>query len=136
NGGICVDGTCDCQTGFTGQFCEDSIPPAARQVRAWINLDGGGNPITIGVSIPEEMLSNLGSLPGLTSIKLPDGASTTLFNHIYFGWESHGHPPFWFDPHFDFHFMMISETERQSIPSGTETIPVADPYKPQNYATN
>ncbi len=137
NGGICVDGTCDCPTGFTGQFCEDSILPTGRQVRTWINLDGQGNPITVGISIPEEMLINLPPLGQLTSIKLPTGASTTLFDHVFLGWVSSGHGPFWIIPHFDIHFMMVSETERESVTSGTEGgSPLADPYIPQDYVTH
>jgi hypothetical protein len=63
------------------------------------------------------------------------------FDHISLDWNPVGHePPGIYDlPHFDFHFYMISHTERESItPTDTQfvtkgtTLPAAE-YIPQGY---
>ncbi|HEX8843219.1 MAG TPA: DUF5602 domain-containing protein [Pyrinomonadaceae bacterium] len=93
------------------------------QVRSWVSLDGRGNPTAIGLTFNESVLSNLPKEPppGLEgtelSLALPPEAAATAFNHVRMDWNPHGHPPekIYDVAHFDFHFYMITEEERNGI---------------------
>jgi hypothetical protein len=106
-----------------GTFVGETKPLGKGQVRSWISLDGNGNPTAIGVTFDEAALSNLPTEPPPgaegteISLALPSQASSTAFNHVGLWWNPHGHPPekIYDVAHFDFHFYMISEQERNGI---------------------
>jgi hypothetical protein len=93
------------------------------KVRSWVSLDADGNPTAIGLTFNEEALATLpqeapmGMEGTEVSLLLPSQASRTAFNHIGLDWNPHGHPPekIYDVPHFDFHFYMITEQQRNGI---------------------
>jgi hypothetical protein len=93
------------------------------QVRSWVSLDGNGNPTAIGLTFDEEVLSTVPMEPqpgdGWTevSLALPAQVSKTAFKHIGLNWNPQGHQPakIYDTAHFDFHFYMIEEEERNRI---------------------
>jgi len=106
-----------------GTFVGETKPLGKGQVRSWVTLDGSGNPTAIGVTFGEAALSTLPTEPPPgaegteLSLALPSQAASTAFNHVGLDWNPQGHPPekVYDVPHFDFHFYMISEQERNGI---------------------
>jgi hypothetical protein len=107
----------------TVTFVGESKPLGKGQVRSWVMLDGSGNPTAIGLTFNEAALSSLPAEPPPgaegteISLALPSQAARTAFNHVGLWWNPHGHPPekIYDTAHFDFHFYMISEQERNGI---------------------
>ena len=95
----------------------------AGQARSWVRLDRAGNPTAVGVTLSENALLELPKEPppgeeGIgISLGLPAQASRTAFKHIWLNFNPHGHPPakIYDVAHFDFHFYMISDAEREAI---------------------
>lgn len=89
-------------------------------VRSYVTLDDG-EPTAIGLTFSEAALTNLpaGNEHGTHEVVLALPAETAVapYNHISFDWNPQGHePPGVYDrPHFDIHFYMISEAERDAI---------------------
>jgi hypothetical protein len=96
----------------------------------WLQLDRNGKPERLAITLNEEVLNsvpvedaNANHAGGHThgnNIILPlhAKASITPFKHVGLDWNPSGHEPagVYTRPHFDFHFYMISETERLTIP--------------------
>jgi hypothetical protein len=88
-----------------------------------VRLDRDGNPVAVGVTLSEDALRELPKEPppgeeGIgISLELPAEASRTAFKHIWLNFNPHGHPPekIYDVAHFDFHFYMISDAEREAI---------------------
>lgn len=95
----------------------------AGQARSWVRVDRNGNPTAVGVTLSEGALQELPKEPppgeeGIgISLGLPKQASRTAFKHIWLNFNPHGHPPakIYDVAHFDFHFYMISDAEREAI---------------------
>jgi hypothetical protein len=106
-----------------GTFVGETKPLGKGQVRSWVTLDANGNPTAIGLTFGEAALSNLPAEPPPgeegteVSLALPTQAATTAFNHVGLWWNPHGHPPekIYDVAHFDFHFYMITQGERNGI---------------------
>jgi hypothetical protein len=95
----------------------------AGQARSFVRVGPDGKPTAIGVTFSEAALEGLPKEPppgeegiGIT-FALPPQASATAFKHIWLNYNPHGHPPekIYDVPHFDFHFYMISDAEREGI---------------------
>lgn len=107
----------------TVTFVGESKPLGEGQVRSWVTLDAGGNPTAIGLTFNEKALNGLPQempkgVEGMEiSLALPKEASATAFKHIAMYWNPQGHPPekVYDVPHFDFHFYMITEQQRNGI---------------------
>ncbi|MDT4896937.1 MAG: hypothetical protein QOH25_2014 [Acidobacteriota bacterium] len=101
----------------------ETKPLGLGQVRSWVSLDRNGNPTAIGLTFSEAALSALptepppGELGTEISLALPAEASRTAFKHIGLNWNPNGHVPvkIYDTAHFDFHFYMIAEAERNAI---------------------
>ena len=101
----------------------DTKPLGKGQVRSWVSLDQKGNPTAIGLTFSEAALSTMptepppGELGTEISLGLPAEASSTAFKHIGLNWNPNGHVPvkIYDTAHFDFHFYMIGEDERNGI---------------------
>lgn len=105
------------------------ITGEARQVGngsawTWVESGANGTPVRIGVTFTEAALSGLPTeLPDTGTkdwehpLPLPAQAAVAPFTHVTMNWNPHGHiPPGVYDvPHFDFHFYIISPTEREKI---------------------
>lgn len=93
----------------------------------WIQFDKNDTPLRIAIAIDADAMSSLD--PGGehngghthangVSLAFHPKAALTPFKHALLDWNPNGHEPAGiFDlPHFDFHYYMTSETERQAIP--------------------
>ncbi len=98
--------------------------------RSFVTLDGAGAPTAIGVTISEDALASLPATEAPTVLPLPaQAASATVFDHLSLDWEPAGHEPagLYDRPHFDVHFYLISQAQRQAIGfAPDEPAPVAD----------
>jgi hypothetical protein len=95
----------------------------AGTARSWVRVDRNGNPTAVGVTLSEGALQELPKEPppgeeGIgISLALPEQAQRTAFKHVWLNFNPHGHPPakIYDVAHFDFHFYMISDAEREAI---------------------
>ncbi|MDX1752273.1 MAG: hypothetical protein R3259_03735 [Salinimicrobium sediminis] len=114
------------------------------KIRSFISLDDDDFPVEIGFIMTKEVFDNVEILPEFdiaTVFPLHQKAKeVTPFEHLALKW-SEGHPPAFFDPHFDFYFYMISNEERLSIPEYTPetedffTLYPPEGYMPEDYGT-
>ena len=81
-----------------------------------------GRPTALGVRVTETALASLpmDGLPpsGLeTVLRFPSDARVAPYDHVSFDWMPHGHEPdgIYTLPHFDVHFYMMTEAERDAI---------------------
>jgi hypothetical protein len=115
-------------------------------VRTYVTLDAAGHPIDVGVRMSREALDELPAddtvPPTMTMLDFPDQAADTVFDHVMFNWNSHGHEPapLFGKPHFDIHFYMTDTASVEAIaPSNPDFavkaahLPDAK-YVPQDYA--
>jgi len=113
---------------------------------AFETIDVSGKPIAIGLKMSEGALTGLQSEPPHdgdgweTIIPLPKEAATTGYDHIGIDWNPKGHIPkgIYDKPHFDFHFYMISQAEKEKITAKGEDLErahktPAPEYMPQGY---
>lgn len=106
--------------------------------RSWIRITHTGKPEEIGIEMTADALNGLAMDDHVTwDLPLHQKAkAVTPFDHINVNWNPHGHPPeiFFSAPHFDFHFYMISEEERMSIPAWSPaTDALFNNYPPPGY---
>jgi hypothetical protein len=95
-----------------------SIKVGNDSARTYVTLDTNGNPMAIGIAIDEEAIDGNGNTMSMTTLPLPNAANSKLpFKHVSMDWNPQGHEPLMFfsDPHFDFHFYTITESEMHSI---------------------
>jgi hypothetical protein len=92
--------------------------------RTWVQLDGDGNPVSLGITLTEDALNGLPNdvTPGLIwmveyVLALPSGIPDMPFDHVGVNWNPRGHVPdgIYNVPHFDFHFYTISPEARSRI---------------------
>lgn len=114
------------------------------KIRSFISIDEDNFPVEIGFIITQEVFDNVDILPGFdiaTAFALhPKAKEVTPFEHLALKW-SEGHPPAFFDPHFDLYFYMITNEERMAIPEYTPatedafTLLPPEGFMPANYGT-
>ena len=101
------------------------------KVYAFTKVDDSGKPVAIGVRMSEAALHGLQMEPPNkketsweTVIQLPKEAKATGYDHIGIDWNPKGHIPdgVYNRPHFDFHFYMISQKERDKITAKGEDL--------------
>jgi len=113
---------------------------------AFETIDVNGKPIAIGLRMSEAVLTGLQSEPPHdgtgweTIIPLPKKAATSGYDHIGIDWNPKGHIPngIYDRPHFDFHFYMISQAEKEKITAKGEDLArahkaPAPEYMPEGY---
>ncbi|ULQ55211.1 hypothetical protein KJS94_11215 [Flavihumibacter rivuli] len=91
---------------------------------AWIQTDKQGNPEKLGLTIDAAAYNSLPAEgeghnhSNSLSLKFAQNGPSTLFTHVLLDWNPEGHEPegVYDLPHFDFHFYLQSEAERQAIP--------------------
>jgi len=97
---------------------------------AFTTIDDTGKPTVIGLRISESAIEGLRTEPPEegtaweTIIPLPKEAAGTGYDHIGVDWNPRGHIPegVYSAPHFDFHFYMISQAERDKITAKGEDL--------------
>lgn len=115
-------------------------------VRSWVALDKDGKPTAIGVTITKDALNGLPQsfTPGVSGIEfllpLPQKAAVTGFDHIGLNWNPKGHDPegVYKVPHFDYHFYLISPSDRERITTRGEDLervrkPMPPEFVPEGY---
>ena len=104
----------------SGTFFGPTVPVASGSARTYVTLDRVGVPIELGLALTEAALIDLPAGAGEFVFDLPAQASATPFKHAVINWMPMGHPPamVYSVPHFDFHFYMISRSERDAIVLG------------------
>lgn len=113
---------------------------------AFATIDISGKPIIIGLRMSETALTRLQAEPPHdvtgweTIIPLPKEAATAGYDHIGIDWNPRGHIPngIYDSPHFDFHFYMISQAEKEKITAKGEDLArahksPAPEYMPKGY---
>lgn len=107
---------CDTNDDLTGRFLGDEQSLGNGIAVAFMEADDGV-PTAIGVMIEEEMLNALPHQEKELDLTLPAAIAHTPYNHVSFGWNPHGHEPagVYDVPHFDIHFYMMTEAERDAI---------------------
>lgn len=87
-------------------------------VQSWLKMDEAGKPQAIGFTFSEQAMNGLPPTSESTVVALPDQAITlTPFNHLSIDWNPNGHDPapVYGNPHFDFHFYILTPQERKAI---------------------
>jgi len=113
----------------------DSIALGNGMVRTFVQVNAAGRRDLIGVSMTEGVLNNLDTIRRLFVLNFPVTPADTLVNHLFFGWNPQGHPPplgHYLPPHFDFHFVTTSISERESVIPGPDSI-LAPQYVPPDH---
>ncbi len=136
----CDDDDDDNPTSQAGTFYANDIQLGDGTGRTWVTLDDDGNPTAIGMTMSAGTLENLPDEDMSWNIEMPAEASATVFKHVFFNWNPHGHDPqgVFNRPHFDFHFYLTSQAEREAIKGDgsdadkIENLPGQD-FIPPNY---
>jgi Secretion system C-terminal sorting domain len=114
-------------------------------VKTWLITDTSDNPRGIGLSLSEDVLTNLPlqstaiNPPGRSFpydvMYFPPKVNNTVFDHNLFLWLPQGHNPegIYDVPQFNAHFNIISPEERETIPGETDTFSVDPRFIPQDY---
>lgn len=113
---------------------------------AFTTIDVSGKPIAIGLRMSEIALTGLQAEPPHdvtgweTIIPLPKEAAISGYDHIGIDWNPRGHIPngIYNTPHFDFHFYMIGQAEKEKITAKGEDLArahkaPAPEYMPEGY---
>jgi hypothetical protein len=135
------------QSDKSGTFFGPSQSIGNGTAKTYATLDNSGNPMEVGIRLSAASLDGLPEEdavpPRMLMLDFPDQASATVFDHVMFNWNSHGHEPavLFGKPHFDFHFYMVDmATVAEIDPSRpdfvTRAANVPDPkYVPLDYVT-
>lgn len=107
----------------SGTYYGDAVSLGDGTVRTFVTRDADGRPLSTGLLFSEEVLTNLPmDMPSMgpaheTTLTLPRQARGLPFDHVSVDWNPMGHEPegMYTQPHFDFHFYMMTETERNTI---------------------
>ena len=97
---------------------------------AFVTFDVAGKPTIIGIKLSEQVLKDLPAElpPGADrweyKLALPAEATGTGYDHIVVDWNPKGHVPqgVYDIAHFDFHFYLINEDERNLITAVNEDL--------------
>lgn len=101
----------------------DPQPLGDGTVRSFVTHDAEGQPLTVGVSMTAAALQNLPDRPPQVGpahevvLLLPKRSRDLPFDHISVDWNPMGHEPdgMYDAPHFDIHFYMMTDAERNTI---------------------
>ena len=86
--------------------------------RSFVVMNDQGKPVSIGISFTKEALSGLPTEaePPEVMLALPGKADVHQFKYIVINWNPQGHEPkMYLAPHFDFHFYLMPNEEREKI---------------------
>lgn len=131
--------------GKTNTFYGPQVNLGKGHVRTWIRIAHDGVPEELGIEMSNGLLEKLPAGDEPVQLVLPmhkKVGEVTLFDHVFFDWNPHGHEPegLFTVPHFDVHFYMTTVAEREAIPCYTEAPDKFDnwpllEYLPADYFT-
>lgn len=98
-------------------FYSSTLPIGGGIARAWVTENKKGEPMSVGVNLSEKALQNLPDEPGQYVLQFPKNKGKNFYTHVLLDWNPHGHEPehIYDQPHFDFHFYIISNEDRLAI---------------------
>lgn len=103
----------------------------------WARLGPDGRPQAIGVTFTDAALTGLptGVQEAEYYLALPAEVSLPPYNHVAIDWNPHGHIPkgIYTVPHFDFHFYMLSPSQRDQITLTGGNLGYTDLAPPQQF---
>jgi hypothetical protein len=112
----------------------------------WVQLKDDGTPERLAITINDAAMNSVPTgnpggegghnmLEDSYVLNLHPKASATLFKHIWLNWNPAGHePPGIYDlPHFDIHYYMISNAEREAMENDKIGLLPDASYFPTNY---
>lgn len=88
-----------------------------------VYTDASGQPHAIGIVFTSDALKGLPAVAGAGHthvpyvLPMPTKGPRTVVDHAVINWEPNGHPPpkVYDVPHFDFHFYLIGQAQREAI---------------------
>lgn len=88
--------------------------------QSWVELDDEGLPMAVGVSFTEQAFNSLRTAQDdelSLHLMLPSNIADLPYDHVTLDWNPHGHPPegIYTVPHFDAHFYLINDAQRDAI---------------------
>ncbi|MDQ3022330.1 MAG: T9SS type A sorting domain-containing protein [Bacteroidota bacterium] len=111
----------------------DSAAVGNGVVRTFAQVNVLGKRDLIGVSLTAGVLNNLDTVRRGFVLRFPVTQFDSLVNHMWFVWNPQGHGPvppgYNLPPHFDFHFVTASISEREGIIGGPDSI-LSQEYTP------
>lgn len=113
----------------------DSLRLGTGFVHSWVETDGGGAPVSVGVTLPDAVVGSVSDDEGaMLSLELPV-VQGLPFRHVLFDWGPTGHPPadVYGHAHWDAHFYLISAEERRAIAEGETTLRPEAPLMPDGF---
>jgi len=127
----------------SGTFFGPVITLAGGTARTYVTLDQSGTPTDLGVALTETAFTGLPAASTEFVVTLPAEASATAYKHAVINWQPTGHPPagVYTVPHFDAHFYMITQAERDAIVLGDAQLaakmvrPPAAEFVPTGYVS-
>ena len=127
--------------GLINTFYGPQVHVGNGKIRSWIKINHDEQPIELGLEITPGALENLpheeeeGVSPHWDIPVHQKVKQVTPFDHVNVNWNPHGHPdPFFGAQHFDFHFYMMTESDRMAIPEWSPaTDALFNNYPPAGY---
>jgi hypothetical protein len=113
-------------------------PMGNGQAQSFVRLNAAGQPIEVGLTFNAAALNNLPTAPDTSFLlPLPTQGVATPFDHISLDWESQGHDPvpIFGTPHFDVHFYLINQAERDTIAFAPDQPAPAAQFIPPDYVS-
>ena len=98
-------------------FYSSTLPIGGGIVRAWVTENEKGEPTSVGVKLSEKALQNLPDEPSQFVLQLPKNKGKNFYTHVLLDWNPQGHEPahVYDVPHFDVHFYIIPNEDREAI---------------------
>ncbi|MBA4852288.1 DUF5602 domain-containing protein [Emticicia sp. BO119] len=109
------------------------------KVYSWVTFAADNNPLSIGITLTKGALDNIPHTGVALVLALPSQAvGKTPFSHIMIDYLHTGHePPGTYDvAHFDMHFYIQSQAEREAIPAYPVAPAKFDNLPPAGYIPN
>lgn len=115
-----------------------AVPLGKGTARTVVRTEAGGKPVSIAIVLTEAALDGLptaapGTHPNFAYVlPMPEKGPRTVVDHVMINWEAAGHPPLkvYGVPHFDFHFYLVSASEREKVHFQDESESAAPSQQP------
>lgn len=115
----------------------DSAALGNGMVRTFVRVNALGTRDLYGVSMTAGVLNNLDTVRRILTLRFPVSQDPLdIVNHMWFLWNPRGHNPippgYYLPPHFDFHFVTASISEREAVLGGPDSTLLPE-YTPTDY---
>jgi len=99
------------------KFYSTALSMGDGEVRAWVSENKKGEPVSVGITLSENALENLPTVPAQFVLIFPKNKGKNFYTHVLLDWNPQGHEPahVYDVPHFDIHFYIIPNEDRLAI---------------------